>query len=100
MKTEIMILNVMNYEKEGQVNTRMGFIICAKGSISENDRFIGYGELSQYYKGIDVFEKIKKDMIGKPITANLKELSSPSNPMRSRQVIESIEYNGNLISLL
>ena len=42
MQTQIMLLNVLTYEKEGKKGTRLGFIFAEKDSLGETDKFKGF----------------------------------------------------------
>ena len=102
MKTNIMLLNVLAYEKKdtGKNGTRLGLIFTEKESLQDTDKFKGFSEISLYYDGHEVFNKIPLNWIGRPITAYIKEVTNPSNPMRKKQVISCLEYENNSIDLL
>lgn len=100
MQTQIMLLNVLTYEKEGKKGTRLGFIFAEKDSLGETDKFKGFKEISTYYDGHEVFNKIPLGFIGKPITAFITEKKNPFNPMKSTQVISSLSYENNTVDLL
>lgn len=102
MKTNIMLLNVLAYEKKetGKKGTRLGLIFSEKESLQDTDKFKGFSEISLYYDGHEVFDKIPLSWIGRPLVAYIKDVSSPSNPIRKKQVISSLEYENNTIYLL
>lgn len=102
MKTNILLLNVLAYEKKDtkKKGTRLGLIFTDKDSLQDAEKFKGFSDVSLYYEGHDVFNKIPVSWIGRPLTAYIKEISNPSNPMRKKQVISCIEYENNSIDLL
>ena len=99
MKEKIVLLNVLKYSNDKGEGTRIGFIFADSDKMVDSDKFIGYSEISQFYSP-DVFSKIKKELIGKPVTATFKVVSNPGNPLRTRSIIEKLEHNGNVINLL
>lgn len=102
MKTNIMLLSVLAYEKKEteKKGTRLGLIFSEKESLQDTDKFKGFSEISLYYDGHEVFNKIPVSWIGRPLIAYIKEISNPSNPMRKKQVISCLEYENNSIDLL
>lgn len=100
MKTQIMLLNVLAYEKEERKGTRVGLIFVEKDSLQDSQKFKGFSEINLFYDGHDVFNKIPTSFIGRPVTAYIKEITNPINPMKKRQIISSIEYENNTIDLL
>lgn len=102
MKTNILLLNVLAYEKKDtkKKGTRLGLIFTDKDSLQDTEKFKGFSDVSLYYDGHDVFNKIPVSWIGRPLTAYIKEISNRSNPMRKKQVISCIEYENNSIDLL
>lgn len=102
MKANIMILNVMNYDKKdgNGKGTRIGFIFTGKDTFSRDGRVIGYPEQSIFYDGVNVFDKVPIDFICKPIVATLEEVNNPRYPLRSLKTITSIELNGQVVNLL
>ncbi len=102
MKEEIIILNVLRYEqdeKHKNSGCRLGFIFADETKFSDTSKFKGYAELSMFYD-YSIFDKFTKDMFYVPAMATFKNLPNPTNPLRSRTVIESIDFNGNVINLL
>lgn len=97
-----MLLNVLAYEKKetGKKGTRLALIFSEKESLQDTDKFKGFSEISLFYDGHEVFEKIPINWIGRPLIAYIKDVSSPSNPMRKKQVISCLEYENNSIDLL
>lgn len=100
MKTQIMLLNVLAYDKNGKKGTRLGLIFAEKESLGSTDKFKGYKEISLFYEGHEVFNKIPIDIIGRPITAYIKEVTDPINPLRKNQVIHCLEDEKRTIDLL
>lgn len=102
MKTQIMILNVLAYEKAetGKKGTRLGLIFAEKDSLTDSDKFKGYNEVSIFYDGHEVFNKVPLEFIGRPVTAYIKEIANPSNPLKKKQIISCLEYENNSIDLV
>lgn len=102
MKTKIMILNVLAYEKKdtGKKGTRLGLIFTNEDSLQDVEKFKGFSEISLFYDGHEVFNKIPSNWIGRHITAYIKDISSPINPMRTKQIISSIQYENDTIDLI
>ena len=100
MKTKIMILSSLAWEKEGKSSSRIDFILCDKDDFVKSDNFKGYTPVAQYYNGKKAFDSVLPEMIGQPLDANLKSIKSFKNPLETKQVIESIIYKDNVINLL
>lgn len=100
MKTKIMILSALAWEKEGKSGSRVDFILCDKDDFVKGDNFKGYTPVVQYYNGKKAFEAVLPEMIGQPLDANLKSIKSFKNPLETKQVIESVVYKDNVITLL
>lgn len=99
IKEKIVLLNVLKYSNDRGEGTRIGFIFADESKKVTTDKFIGYSEISQFYNS-SVFDKFNSDLIGKPITATFKTEQNPANPLRTRTLISSLEYNGRTINLL
>ena len=100
MKTKIMILSALAWEKEGKSGSRIDFILCDKDDFVKGDKFKGYTPIAQFYNGMDAFNAIKPEMIGQPLDANLKTVKSFKNPLDTKQVVESVVYKDNVVTLL
>lgn len=100
MKTEILILNVNTFEKEGQKKSRIGFIFAKKEYLQNTAKFKGYAELSMFYENELPFNNIPLEIIGNVVEATIREVPNVTNPLRKRQVIESIKFKDNVINLL
>lgn len=100
MQTQIMLLNVLKYEKDNKKGTRIGLIFAEKDSLQESDKFKGFKEIGLFYDGHGVFDKIPKEFIGRPVTAYIKEITNPVNPLKKNQIISCIQYENNTIDLL
>lgn len=100
MQTQVMLLNVLKYEKNEKKGTRIGLIFAEKDSLQETPNFKGYKEIGVFYDGHEVFSKIPKDFIGRPVTAYIKEITNPINPLKKSQIIATLEYENNSIDLL
>lgn len=101
MKLEIMILNTMKYEKDGQQKSRMGYILSNKEAFSERDKFRGYSELAVYRDDTKLFDLIPVDFIGKNnCFATVEERASTSNPLKSYKEIIELVHNGKTVRLV
>ena len=100
MREKITILNVLCYDKDGKKGTRLGFVFTGDDKLSNNDKYKGFTEISCFYEGHDVFNKIALDMIGKPVDVTLKSVADFKNPLNTRNIIDTIVYKGNVITLL
>lgn len=101
-KEKIVLLSLLKYadKNTGEVKTRLGFIFANPDKMQKSDKFKGYAELSQFYDGDKVFNSIDLSMIGTDVMASFKVISNPTNPLKTRAIIESIEYKGHVINLL
>lgn len=98
MKCKAILLNCLNYKKDGKVGTRIGFVLCDHND--ENDRFKGCSELSVFYNTDAIFNKIPKEMLLTPVDVTLRAISSFKNPLKSTLTIESISCNGRTVNIL
>ena len=97
MKSKIIILGKQKYEKNNEPNTRLEFVIA---EIQESEKFVGMTPINSYFKGHKVFENIKKEMLGKPLDCEFNEITDYYDPLKTRKILKSITYNGNVIDLL
>lgn len=100
MKMKIMLLNVMKYEKDGQLKSRLGYIIPTQEAFSNRDKFIGYSELAAYRNDDKFFALIPKDFVGKHCDVTVCEKPNPINPMKTYKDFEDITCDGKTISLV
>lgn len=100
MKMEIMILNTMKYEKDGQQKSRMGYILSNKEAFSERDKFRGYSELAVYRDDTKLFDLVPADFIGKNCVATVQERPSTANPLKSYKEIVDLVCNGKTVHLV
>ena len=102
MKLQIMILNTMKYQKEGETNwkSRLAYIIPTPEAYSDNTKFRGYTELSSYRNDDKFFELIPKDFIGQKCEATITEIPSKNIPMKSYKEFTEVSCNGKTISLV
>lgn len=100
MEIEIKILNVMQWEKDGKRTGKLSFIIP---NISKTDNYMGISDVSCFYKldlGEDFVGKFPKEIILQPVKAMLLERPNFKDKLAVSRIIESIKYNGRVISLL
>lgn len=102
MELEIMILNTMKYQKEGETKTksRLAYIIPTTDAFSNNTKFRGYSELSSYRDDDKYFELIPSNFIGQKCKVKITEKPSKTNPLKSYKEFTEISYNGQTISLV
>lgn len=100
MKSNVMLLNVLRYEKEGKKGTRLSLMFTDKESFTNGDKFKGFTAIDIFYNGHEVFEKVPYEWIGKPVIAYSKDVVNPVNPLRKKQVIYCLEHENNSIDLL
>lgn len=102
MKLQIMILNTMKYQKEGETNwkSRLAYIIPSTEAYSDNSKFRGFTELSSYRNDDKFFELIPKDFIGQKCDVTITEVPSKNNPMKSYKEFTEVSCNGKTISLV
>lgn len=95
-----MITNVLQYGKDDKAGTRISFLLVGKDRFSNTDKFRGYTPVESYIKGHEAFISIPIELIGKPIDATFKQMQDYNNPLNVRNILESLEFNGAIISLL
>lgn len=102
MEMEIMILNTMKYQKEGEQNykSRLAYIIPTSEAFSDNPKFRGYTELSSYRSDDKFFDLIPKEFIGQKCKVTITEKPSSSNPMKSYKEFTEVSCNGKTIRLV
>ena len=99
MKEKIVLLNACSYENANGKGTRVGFIFGDQDKVQKTQKFVGYAEMAGYYEP-DVFSRIEPDMIGQPVIGTFKNVQDIKNPLKTRQMLESFEYKGNVVNLL
>ena len=100
MKTDIRILNVMQWEKDGKRTGKLSFIFP---QVEENKNFIGVSDISCFYTlkdGEDFISKFPKDIILQPVKAILLERPSFKDKLAISRIVASIEYNNHVIDLV
>lgn len=102
MKEKIVLLSVLKYtdKDSGVIKSRLGFIFASPDKKQDSKNFKGFAELAQFYDDDRAFTLIKNDMLGDCVDATFKVVSNPSNPLKTKSIIEKIEYKGNVINLL
>lgn len=98
MKSKIMILSALDYEKDNQQRSCIKFIFIDKEKFENTQNYVGYNVCTQYYKGF-VKNLIPVEYVCVPLTANFQIRSSYKDPLRSYNTIESIEKDGKVINL-
>lgn len=99
MKSKIMILNVLKYEKDGKKGTRLSIIFPGNDNVQETEKFKGFADVSLYYSNHDAFDIIPSEIIGQIVEATIEEKSNPSNPLRKTTTIISIAYKDKVYNL-
>lgn len=102
MKFQIMILNTMKYQKEGENNwkSRLAYIIPTEDAYSDNPKFRGFSELAAYRDDDKFFTLIPKDFIGKKCEVTVREVPSRSNPLKSYKEFVEVTFSGKTVSLV
>ena len=102
MKLQIMILNTMKYQKEGETNykSRLAYIIPTLEAFSDNAKFRGYTELSSYRNDDKFYELIPKDFIGQKCDITITELPSKNNPLKTWKQITEVSCNGKTTEVI
>lgn len=100
MKVEIMVLNLMKYEKDGTQKSRMGYIFTSKEAMANNEKFKGYSDQSIFFDDARAIERIPVEFIGKKSIAYIKDEPNPRNPLQPRKIFTTIECDGKTIDLL
>ena len=98
MKDKIMITNIIYSENKDF--TRIAYLLVGKGRLSDNSICKGYSEVVSYSNGKKAFEEISIDCIGKPLDANFEIRNDYKNPLNTKNILKSIEYNGTIINLV
>ncbi len=101
MDFNIMLLNVMTYtsKKTGEVLSQMNYMFSDKDYKSENKNFKGYGVQSSFTSGREFFEEVPFEWVGKIVRAHVEDRSYPDNPLQTKKVVVSLEYDGKTINL-
>lgn len=100
MKLQIMLLNVMKYEKDGQKKSRIGYYIPTKEALSDRDKFKGYSELASYRNDTKYFDLIPVNFIGQKCEISIVEKPNSSNPMKTYKEFTEITCNGQVVHLV
>lgn len=99
MKSNIQILNVFKYEKEGSIRSCLSFHFVDDENKTTTNNFKGYADLKIYYNSSVAYDNIPLDIIGKIVEAEIVEKSSSYNPLRKTTSISSITYKGTKYNL-
>lgn len=100
MKSNIVILNVCRYTKDGKDKSLISFFFANEENLRLTDKFKGYSDLKLFYDNTNAFDKLPVDVIGKVVSATIEDKSSTFNPLRKSSVITCIEYKGIKYDLL
>ena len=94
MKMEIVVLNVLKYEKEGKKGTRLSFILADRKDIENSVSFKGMSDNAFYYSGHEVFDIIPIDLICQPgVVAVFEDKANVTNKFKKTTTIVSLIYN-------
>lgn len=99
----IVIDNALVYaKKDGSGNgTRIGYRFIGDGVLANNgSKFKGYASLSHFTASEDLFNKLPLEIFGQPVVAVVVTEPSRYNPLESRKVLKSVEFEGNVIDLV
>lgn len=101
MKTEILILSALYYDnnKNGKENKGSRIVYILLDKFADDENYIGYNTITQFSKN-NIRKIITKEMIGKPLKAEIQYNSFGQDPNKLYQKLKSVEYNGKVIDLL
>lgn len=92
MKSNIILLNVMQYvkKKDNQEKpmTRVQFIFT---QLQKSDNYIGTEPITCYYKGHNVYKALSKLEILQVYEAQFKEIKDYYNPLAVKQILQTID---------
>lgn len=83
-----------------ELKTRLGYVMSDPSFKQNTEKFKGFAELSAFYDGREIFDKIPVDFYGIPVIATLETRPNPRNPLRETKIIKSIKAGNNVISLV
>lgn len=100
---KVLIQNVLKYEDKknpGVYKTRLGYFVPDSESLQSTDKFKGFAELSYFSNDTKLFESLETKHMGQSAVLKFKEVSNPSNPLKSSLKLTTIEFKNETISLL
>lgn len=98
MKEKIMILNAMKYVKDNKTRGRVGFIILKP---SDSDNYKGYSDVACYYDvKEDFINNFSKELFLEPVVGIFEDKPSYGSSLNTRKILKSVEFKGNVISIL
>ncbi len=102
MKVNAMILNFMRYkDKETQQpKVRIGYICTDKDSISNEENFRGYSELSIYLNDDAKWNDLDVSIVGTACTLEFEKYVNPRNPLKEVTKLKAIDTKNANISIL
>lgn len=102
MDVKIQLNNALLYNDKtsGKAKTRIGYVMFDENYLQFTDKFKGYNELSAFYDGVEVFNKIPNEFFGQVVTAHIDTRPNPGNPLKEYKLITELELDKNVICLL
>ena len=102
MELKITVTSCLVYEDKttSKIKTRLGYIVADTNFRQDSEKFKGFPDLSIFYDGTDVFNKLPVDWFGIPVIATIENKPNPRNPLRETKVIKSLKLNNNVINLV
>lgn len=83
-----------------ELKTRLGYVMADPNFKQNTEKFKGYAELSAFYDGVEIFNKIPVEFFGVPCIATLENKPNPRNPLREVKVIKSIKCGNSVVNLV
>lgn len=102
MELKITLTSCLVYQDKitSQDKTRLGYIVADTSFRQNTDKFKGYPDLSIFYDGTEVFNKLPVEWFGVTLLATIENKPNPRNPLRENKVIKSLKLGSNVINLV
>lgn len=102
MEMQVELLSILLYkDKNGGDSCRVAYRPLETKYCENAEKFKGYGELSLFIKGRDVFDKVPAEYCGTALTFIFEEKQSYKNPLRKNLVLKGIKnQNGKDLCVL
>lgn len=102
MELKITLTSCLVYQDKttNQDKTRVGYIVADTSFRQDSEKFKGFPDLSIFYDGTEVFNKLPVDWFGLPVVATIESKPNPRNPLRETKVIKTLKLGSNVINLV
>lgn len=92
MKSKIILLNYMKYEKKKDGNvTPMTRLQFAFADVQDAEKFKGVTVIDQYFKNHETYNKLSKSLLLKTLDAEFDEIEDYYDPLRARRILRKID---------